>query len=252
MSAVLQYGMVAGFAVSAALFWIAVAGRVERGLASVRAKIVPGRKAGGTAGSEQRPQTGAARGGFFASMAMRKRNKAFMPQLESALRMISGSLRVGLGLRQSLVIVTEDLGEPAKSEFMRVVARTNLGIGILDALDELAVRMPSSELSMTVRAIRVQAQTGGDLADLLETVADTIKARRTLQRKVQALTAEGRVSAYVILALPIGVGIFLGLTQRRMGHALLFTTIGHASIATVVALEIIATFIIMKMLKVEL
>jgi tight adherence protein B len=236
----MQLGIVAGVAASVALFWISVAGRAEAAFRAFRSR-----------GPKQPKGQREARGPL-AALARRKKSTTFMPQLEGALRMISGSLRVGLGLRQALVVVAEELAEPAKSEFARVVGRTNLGVSILDALDELAERMPSSELSMTVRAIRVQSTTGGDLADLLETIADTIKARRTLDRKVKALTAEGRISAYVILALPVGVGIFLGLTQPRMGHALLTSGIGHASIAVVAVLEGLASFIIARMLKVEL
>jgi len=239
VTAAIQLGIAAGFSASAGLIWIAVASRAESLVRALPAAFAQRAKTHGALNLLR---------GFLNG----RRNKKFMPQLESALRMTAGSLRVGLGLRQALVVVAEELPVPAKLEFSRVVGRTNLGVSILDALDELAERMPSPELSMTVRAIRVQSQTGGDLADLLETIADTIKARRTLDRKVQALTAEGRISAYVILALPIGVGIFLGITQPRMGHALATTAIGHAAIATVIVLEALAALIIARMLKVEL
>jgi tight adherence protein B len=240
------YAIVAAFAVAAALFWVAIAERAKLALGTIvpriaRVAVLPAATAGKARIVRMRERWETAR-----------RLKRFMPQLESALRMAAGSLRVGLSLRQALLVVAEELDDPAKVEFVRVVASTNLGVSILDALDEMAARMPSAELSMTVRAIRVQAQTGGDLADLLDTVGDTIKARRTLARKVAALTAEGKMSAYVILALPIGVGIFLALTQPHMGHALMFTTIGHISLAIVVVLETLASVIIMRMLKVEL
>jgi len=237
------FAIVIGFAVSAALLWIALAERVQRIVRTIVQRVAAQPAA---AGSKLRGAT------TLGKMQTARRTKKFMPQLESALRMISGSLRVGLSLRQALVVVAEELDDPAKTEFMRVIGRTNLGVSILDALDELSERLPSSELAMTVRAIRVQSQTGGDLADLLETVGDTIKARRTLARKVAALTAEGRMSAYVILAMPIGVGIFLVITQPHMGHALLYTTIGHISIAAVAVLETLAWLVIAQMLKVEL
>jgi tight adherence protein B len=244
IAAVGPFAIVIGFAMAAALFWIAVAERAQRAVRAVIPRIVaiPAAARGKTA------DVATAHGKWQRA----RRVKKFMPQLETALRMTAGSLRVGLSLRQALLVVAEELDDPARSEFTRVVGSTNLGMSILDALDELAERLPSSELDLTVRAIRVQSQTGGDLAELLETVGDTIKARRTLARKVAALTAEGRMSAYVILALPVGVGFFLAMTQRHMGHALLFTTIGHISLAAVVVLETLASVIIMRMLKVEL
>lgn len=178
-----------------------------------------------------------------------KRQKAFMPQLELVLRMISSSLRVGLGLRQAIVLVTEDVVEPARTEFMRVIGRTNIGISILDALDEMAQRMPSSEMFMSARAIRVQSQTGGDLASVLDNVASTIQARRTLQRKMAALTAEGRISGIVILSLPFAIGAFISIAQPTMGHALFFTPIGQASIALAIFLEAAAGFSLKKIMR---
>ncbi len=237
------YAIVIGFTVAAALCWLAVAERAQR----VARTIVP-RSAAFASGAVTNVREAA----VWKNMQTARRTKKFMPQLESALRMIAGSLRVGLSLPQSLVVVAEELDDPAKTEFKRVVGRTNLGVSILDALDEMAERMPSSELSMTVRAIRVQSQTGGDLAELLEAVGDTIKARRTLARKVAALTAEGRMSAYVILALPIGVGIFLTISQPHMGHSLMFTLIGRLALATVAVLETLAWVVIAAMLKVQL
>ena len=237
------YAIVVGFTVAAALCWLAVAERAQR----FARTIVPRTTAFAIAAA-----TNAREAAFFRNMQVARRTKKFMPQLESALRMIAGSLRVGLSLPQALAVVAEELDDPAKTEFARVVGRTNLGVSILDALDEMAERLPSSELSMTVRAIRVQSKTGGDLADLLDSVGDTIKARRTLARKVAALTAEGRMSAYVILALPIGVGIFLTISQPHMGHSLMFTMIGHLALATVAVLETLAWIVIAQMLKVQL
>ena len=173
----------------------------------------------------------------FVGMKGAGRQKRFLPQLEMALRMMSSSLRVGLGLRQAIVVVTEELEDPARHEFVRVIGRTNIGISILDAIDEVAERMPSSEMTMSARAIRIQSKTGGDLAKVLEGVADTIRARRGLVAKMRSLTAEGRASGMIILALPLVIGAFIMLTQPAMGHALLTTKIGLSSLGLVALLE---------------
>jgi tight adherence protein B len=178
--------------------------------------------------------------GTFLKLRFKRRQKAFLSQLEMALRMMSSSLRVGLGLRQAIVIVTEELADPARHEFLRVIGRTNIGIGILDAIDEVAERMPSPEMVLSARAIRVQSKTGGDLAKVLEGVADTIRARRGLVAKMRSLTAEGRASGMIILALPLVIGAFIMLTQPAMGHALLFTKIGLSALGLVAVLEILA------------
>ena len=182
----------------------------------------------------------------------KRRVSDFTQQLELVLRMMSGALRVGLGLRQAIVLVTEEVADPARREFMRVIGRTNIGIVIYDALDELAATVPSHELSMVVKAIRVQSQTGGDLAKVLETLANTIKERRKLFRKMKALTAQGNASAYIIGAMPILLGAFVVGTQPEMGHALIATLYGHIALGLAATLEGLAIFSLSKILKFDI
>lgn len=166
-----------------------------------------------------------------------RRIASFTQQLELVLRMLGGALRIGLGLRQAIILVADEAPNPARREFMRVIGRTNIGISMLDALDELADTMPSPEVTMMARAIRVQSQTGGDLAKVLESLANTIKDRRRVFRKMRALTAQGRGGAFVIGALPILVGGFVMVTQPAMGHAMLYTIYGRIALGIVAVLE---------------
>ncbi len=188
----------------------------------------------------------------FVAMKAAGRRKRFLPQLEMALRMMSSSLRVGLGLRQAIVIVTEELEDPARHEFVRVIGRTNIGISILDAIDEVAERMPSSEMAMSARAIRIQSKTGGDLAKVLEAVAETIRARRGLVAKMKSLTAEGRASGMIILALPLVIGLFIMVTQPAMAHSLFTTKIGLFALGLVVALEAAAALSLNKIMAFDI
>ena len=145
---------------------------------------------------------------------MQRRLDAFITQLEPAMRLIGGGLRVGLGLRQALAIVIDELPDPARYEFRRVIGQTNIGVSIYDAIDDLAARMPSHESMMISRVFRVQSETGGDLARILDQLADTIKARRQVQRKTSSLTAEGRMSAWVLMAIPVALGAFIAARSR--------------------------------------
>jgi tight adherence protein B len=165
------------------------------------------------------------------------------------LRMLAGALRVGLGLRQALILVTEEVPDPARREFMRVVGRTNIGIGMLDALDELAKNMPSHEMTMFSRAVRVQSQTGGDLARVLETLATTIRDRRRVVRKMGALTAQGRFGAFIIGGMPVVVGGFVLTTQPDMAQALLHTHPGWMVLGLVGLLELAAIVALGKILQ---
>ena len=178
-----------------------------------------------------------------------KRAKQFNDQLEMVLRMMSSGLRVGLGLRQALVLVTQDIADPARVEFARTVGETNVGKTLNDALDSLALRMPSDELGMMVDAIKVQSQTGGNLAKILDHLAATIKGRRQLRRKVAALTGEARAGAWVIGALPIFVGGFVLLTQPSMRQSMLGTSIGHMGLILFTLLEGSGILTLRQMLK---
>lgn len=188
---------------------------------------------------------------FILRMKIRKRLDQFVQQLEMALRLIGSGVRIGLGLRQALTMVIEEMPDPAKYEYVRVVGQTNIGVSVYDALDMLAKRMPSNETMMMARAIRIQSQTGGDLAKILEHLADTIKERRRIQRKISALTAEGRASAMILSSLPPLLTIFLSITEPPMGHALWFTLPGHISLFIVAVLEGLGTFWLLRMLKVD-
>jgi tight adherence protein B len=186
---------------------------------------------------------------MFLRMKGDRRIGAFSQQLELVLRMLAGALRVGLGLRQAIILVIEEVADPARREFMRVIGRTNIGVSVLDALDELAKNMPSNEMTMFARAIRVQSTTGGDLARVLDTLAATIRDRRRVVRKMGALTAQGRFGAFIIGAMPIVVGGFVVGTQPDMAHALLHTQNGFIVLGIVAALEAAAIISLSKILQ---
>lgn len=190
-------------------------------------------------------------GGLYAWANVRygRRLAAFVQQLELALRLISSGLRVGLGLRQALALSLEELPDPARYEFTRVVGQTNLGVSAYDALDDLAVRMASNDTLMMARVIRIQSQTGGNLAKVLEQLAGTIRERRRMDRKRQSITAEGRLSAIVLCSIPIGLALFVVLTQANMGHALLYTGPGHITLAAIAVLELLGILTIRGILR---
>lgn len=165
-----------------------------------------------------------------------KRLGTFNNQLEMVLRLIAGALRVGLGLRQALVTVVSDMPDPARIEFSRLLSQTQIGVSIYDALDQVAERMPSGEMAMMTRSIRIQSQTGGNLGKVLENLAETIKQRRRINRKIAALTAEAKFSKYIISALPICVGAFIMIFEPDMRQGLLFTLIGRICLAVVAIL----------------
>ncbi len=148
-----------------------------------------------------------------------RRRKAFERSLPETLQLISGSLAAGLSLAQSIDTVVREGQDPIASEFRRVLVETRLGISLDDALEGVADRFGSRDFAWVVMAIRIQRQVGGNLAELLDTVAATMREREYMRRQVAALAAEGKLSAWVLGGLPPAFMVYLLLDQARLPHA---------------------------------
>ena len=135
---------------------------------------------------------------MYLEMRRKKRLRKFETQLPDVLNLLAGSMRAGFSFAQGLEAVAEEASEPSKRELQRVYAESRLGRPIEDALEDSADRMHSIDLVWAVMAIRIQREVGGNLAELLDTVAETMTERERLRHEIVALTAEGRLSAWVL------------------------------------------------------
>ncbi len=130
-----------------------------------------------------------------------KRKRAFEEQLPDSLSLVASSLSAGHTFLRAVQMMCEESPPPLSEEFSRLVAETRLGDSVVEALERMAMRLQIRSLDMVVQAIRIQQTVGGRLADLFHTLADTIRSRDEVKREVQILTAEGRMSAYVLAGL---------------------------------------------------
>lgn len=146
----------------------------------------------------------------------RRMNKLTM-QLPDVFEMMSQSLRAGHSLAGSMQLVHEQMPTPISTEFGRVYYEQNLGVKVEDALQAMANRVDSLDVRFFVTAVMIQRQTGGDLAEVLDNIGDVIRQRIELRGMVNALTAEGRLSGWVLFALPIVV--FLGTLSMNPNYA---------------------------------
>lgn len=144
----------------------------------------------------------------------KKRQAAFNASLADTLQLIAGSLQAGMALAQALDSVVAEGNEPIAGEFKRVLIETRLGVPLDNALEGIAQRMESVDFAWVVMAIRIQREVGGNLAELLTTVAGTLRERDYLRRQVKTLAAEGVMSAYILVALPIAMLGYLLLVRR--------------------------------------
>ncbi len=175
----------------------------------------------------------------------------FNNQLEIALRLMTSGMRAGLGLRQAMVVVVSEMPDPIRSEFNRVLNQTSIGVSIYDALDGLTERMPSQEILMLTRAIRILSKTGGNLGQTLETLAETIKQRRKIDRKVRALTAEARASGMVMTALPVVVLLFIIVFEPQMRDDLFGSTFGKLMVVLALGLCGLGQYVMTAMSRID-
>jgi Flp pilus assembly protein TadB len=142
-----------------------------------------------------------------------RRRSAFEAQFPDVLDLVAASLESGASVAHALQLVVDEADEPTAGEFGRVLTATRMGASLPEALAEAADRIGSPDLDWTVTAVTVQQRTGGKLAEILRVVARTMRDRSEVQRELKALTAEGRLSAYILGGLPFALAGFLLLAN---------------------------------------
>ncbi|HZN13534.1 MAG TPA: type II secretion system F family protein [Acidimicrobiales bacterium] len=183
-------------------------------------------------------------------LARRRRTK-FTAQLPDALKLLSGTLRSGFSLVQGIETLSSEVGEPMDSELHRALTEARLGRRLEDALGDMADRLESADFAWTVMAIGIQREVGGNLAELLDTVAETITARDRLRREVRALTAEGKISAIVIGILPVALGGFMWLVNREYIGVLTESLIGQTLLVGSALLALFGFWWMKKTIEIE-
>lgn len=183
-------------------------------------------------------------------LASRRRAK-FADQLDDSLQLMASSLRAGHSLLQALASVAREAEEPTSEEFARIINETRVGRDLSSALDDTANRMGSQDFVWVTQAIAINREVGGNLAEVLDCVGHTIRERNQIRRQVAALAAEGKLSAYVLMALPFGIGGFLfisnpeyilTLTRNPLGWGMIgagvvMLTVGGFGLSTVVRIR---------------
>jgi tight adherence protein B len=162
----------------------------------------------------------------FVNQVAARQRKRFENQLPDTLNLLATSLRAGYSLLQAVEAVGQEAPEPTRREFGRAMAEIRLGRPISDALSDIADRMDSQDFEWTVMAIGIQREVGGNLAEVLQTTSETMVQRNRLRREMKALTAEGRISAYVLAALPVFLFLAISVLNPDYMQPLLESTIG--------------------------
>jgi tight adherence protein B len=186
----------------------------------------------------------------WVSIRAKKRSKRFGEQLPDTLQLLASSLRAGQGLVQAVDSVAREAESPTKEEFHRMVVETRLGRDLVDSMRSTAVRINSEDMEWVVPAVEINREVGGDLAEVLDQVGQTIRDRADLRRQVKTLSAEGRLSAIILLALPIVLAGFIKTANPTYMDPL-FSGVGLWMIGAAGLAMTIGGFWLMKICKIE-
>jgi tight adherence protein B len=180
-----------------------------------------------------------------------KRQRKFAEQLGDTLMMIAGSLRAGHGIAEALDTVASQSASPTAEEFGRAVSESRIGRDMVDSLYDIADRTGSEDFIWVVRAISINRELGGDLAEILDNVGETIRDRNRLRDQVRALSAEGKVSAMILFAMPVLVAIWVQISNPEYMASMTDQTAGKFVVGFAVMLLLVGGAWLKKLVNVE-
>jgi tight adherence protein B len=182
---------------------------------------------------------------------LRRRRDRFAEQLPDALQVVASALRSGHSFAGSLAVVVESASEPMKSEMQQVVADEQRGVPIQDSLGVVAERMASRDVEQLALVAQLQREAGGDAAEVVDRVAETVRERFDLKRLIQTLTMQGRMSRWIVSALPIVIVLAVRLEHPSYFHPLVSSLGGRIVLGFAAAWAVAGSFVIKKIVEIE-
>ncbi len=180
-----------------------------------------------------------------------RRRAKFAEQLDETLGLLAGGLRAGHSLLRAVDAAAQETESPTADEFARIVNETRIGRDLSDALDNTAMRMRSDDFQWVAQAIAINREVGGNLSGVLDQVSHTIRERNEIRRQVKTLAAEGKMSAWVLILLPVGVFGFLLLTQPKYFAGFVDNTLGIIALIVAGVLLVAGSLWMMAAVKVK-
>ena len=180
-----------------------------------------------------------------------KRMKAFNGQLGDALILIANSLRTGYSFMQAADMVAQEMRPPISTEFARTVKEMNLGITIETSLGNLAKRIDSDDLDLVLTAVLIQRQVGGNLSEVLDNIAKTIRERVRIRGEIRTLTAQGRISGIIVSLLPLALGVVIYVLNPDYIRVLFVHPVGKIMLGVALVGQVIGILVIRRIVDIE-
>lgn len=181
----------------------------------------------------------------------KRRLGAFTEQLGTSLITIANALRAGYSFQQTIEVIATEMEPPIGEEFSEMYHQIVMGISLEDVLEDANKRIGSSDFELAITAVLIQREVGGNLAQILDSISDTIIERIRMRREIQSVTAQGRMSAIVLLGLPFVAGFGMFTLAHDSFMTLFEEDIGKLAMMAAVVMEIIGYFVIMKIVDIE-
>ncbi|HEV7915020.1 MAG TPA: type II secretion system F family protein [Albitalea sp.] len=184
-------------------------------------------------------------------LLQQRRRNAIEYQLPDALLLLAGGMKAGVSLTQAIQQLVAEAQPPISQEFDLVLREQRLGMALDEALDNLNRRVPLQSVTLTVSAMRIAADTGGQLAETLERASQTLRTKLAMEAKIRALTSQGKLQAVVVGALPLLLIFVLGRMEPHAMRLLFTTQVGWATLAVIALLEISGVVLIRKIVDID-
>jgi tight adherence protein B len=185
------------------------------------------------------------------SVATQRRLKRLHAQLPDILMVLASSIRAGHSFMQALDTVSKEIGDPGAKEFARALAEIRLGRSVEEAMNAMAERIDSDDFRWAILAVNIQREVGGNLAEILDTVAETVRDRDTIRRQIGTLSAEGKLSMYILIALPIFIALYLYKINREYIQLLFSSGAGRVMVGGGVLLLVAGVFWMRKIVTID-
>jgi tight adherence protein B len=167
------------------------------------------------------------------------------------LNLMANGLKSGLSVVQSMALVVEEMPNPIKQEFGLILSENKLGVSLEEAFIHLSKRIQSDDVEMFVTAVNILKETGGNLAETFDTITTTIRERIKIERKIQAITAQGFYQGMIVASIAPGLLFFMAQSEPEMMEPMFTHPLGWVMLAAVFALEALGIFVVMRIVKIE-
>ena len=185
-------------------------------------------------------------------LRIQNRQTAFTEQLGDCLVTVANALRAGYSFQQAMEVIAKEMEPPISQEFSRTFTDVKMGVSLERALEQMDKRVGSPDFALVVTAVLIQREVGGNLAQILDTISDTIMERIRMKREVHALTAQGRLSAIILVVLPFAMGIFMYFNNPNQFMILFEDPTGQMAIVVAIFMDILGFIVIKRIVDIEI